>query len=83
MREKAMKKRRMIWQAALIVSCLPSKPGVAFGFTPLGLFLGTAPVFFFRVHSFVINCIIIATLSVLCTVILCMICAGRTARVEE
>ena len=68
---------------ALIVSCLPSKPGVAFGFTTLGLFLGTAPVFFFRVHSFVINCIIIATLSVLCTVVLCMICAGRTARVEE
>ena len=68
---------------ALIVSCLPSKPGVALGFTTLGLFLGTAPVFFFRVHSFVINCIIIATLSVLCTVILCMICAGRTARVEE
>ena len=67
---------------ALIVSCLPKAPGVAFGFTTVGLFLGTAPVFFFRIHSFVINCIMISTLSVLCVIILCMICAKRTARKE-
>ena len=68
---------------ALIVSCLPKSPGVAFGFTTVGLFLGTVPVFFFRIHSFVINCIMISTLSVLCVIVLCMICAKRTAVKEE
>ena len=68
---------------ALIVSCLPKSPGVAFGCTTVGLFLGTAPVFFFRIRSFVANCIVITSLTVLCVLILCMICAKRSNQKEE
>lgn len=58
---------------ALLVSRLQTRPGVAFGLTTIGLFLGTLPMFFFRISSALINSIIIITLSVLCMVILCMI----------
>ena len=60
---------------AIIVSRLPRFPGLSFGFTTVGLFLGTAPVFFFRILSFWVNCIVISVLSVMCTVILFFICA--------
>ena len=33
---------------ALLVSVLQKTPGLAFGFTTIGLFLGTAPIFFFK-----------------------------------
>ena len=62
---------------ALLVSRLQKLPGVAFGFTTLGLFLGTAPIFFFRIRSFWTTCIILTILTVLCTFILLMICAKR------
>jgi hypothetical protein len=54
---------------ALLVSVLPKSPGLAFGFTTIGLFLGTAPIFFIKL-SHTINIILIITLSILCLFIL-------------
>lgn len=51
---------------ALIVSALPGTPGLAFGFTTTGLFLGTAPIFFIRFTSVLSNCIVISVLTVIC-----------------
>ena len=62
---------------SLIVSRLPKYPGVAFGFTTLGLFLGTLPFFFFRIQSVLVNSIVITLLTVPCTVILCIICRKK------
>ena len=53
---------------AVLVSVLPRTPGLAFGWTTIGLFIGTAPVFFIRLSTFLSNCIMIATLSALCLV---------------
>lgn len=50
---------------ALIVSVLPSNPGLAFGFTTIGLFLGTVPTFFAKVSSFAASCAVIVPLTVL------------------
>ncbi len=54
---------------AILVSALPSTPGLAFGLTTIGLFLGTVPIFFFRMSAF-INCFIITFLSVICLLII-------------
>ncbi len=62
---------------ALIVSRLQRFPGVAFGFTTLGLFLGTLPFFFFRIKSVIVNDIIITLLTVPCVVILWIICSKK------
>ena len=59
---------------ALIASELHDYPGVAFGFTTVGLFIGTLPVFFFRVSSVLVNCIIVSVLSLLSIIILNYIC---------
>lgn len=55
---------------AILVSSLKKTPGLAFGLTTIGLFLGTAPIFFFKIESVVINIIMITILSLLCTIIL-------------
>ena len=60
---------------ALIVSRLRHYPGIAFGFTTLGLFAGSLPFFFYRVQSVTVNDIIITLLTVPCVVILWIICA--------
>ena len=65
---------------ALIVSRLQSRPGVAFGFTTLGLFLGTLPFFFFRIQSVLINDLIISALTIPCVVILCIISRKEPAK---
>lgn len=59
---------------ALIVSAIPKEPGLAFGLTTLGLFIGTAPIFFFKFASFEAGCIIIGALTLLCTAALYVIC---------
>ncbi len=51
---------------ALLVSVLQKTPGLAFGFTTIGLFLGTAPIFFFKFTTTLSNCIVIAILTVVC-----------------
>lgn len=58
---------------ALIVSVLKGKPGLAFGFTTIGLFLGTVPIFFFTFTETIDNCIIMAVLTVLCLVMMAKI----------
>lgn len=58
----------------LIVSELKKYPGVAFGFTTLGLFLGSTPIFVFRIESILINCIMVTILTLACAIILNIIC---------
>ena len=51
---------------AVLVSVLPKAPGLAFGFTTIGLFLGTAPVFFFKITGLTANCIMLCIMTVIC-----------------
>ena len=55
---------------AILVSVLKKKPGLAFGLTTIGLFLGTAPIFFFKITSQVLNISMLIILSVLCSYVL-------------
>ena len=61
----------------LIVSELKKYPGVAFGFTTLGLFLGTLPIFVYRINSIFINSIIITSLTIVCSIVLNIICIRK------
>jgi hypothetical protein len=51
---------------ALLVSVLPRTPGLAFGLTTIGLFLGTAPIFFFKLTTVRANGIMITVLTAVC-----------------
>lgn len=53
----------------LLVSVLKKNPGLAFGLTTIGLFLGTLPIFIFKINDTIINGIIITILTVLCIII--------------
>jgi len=53
----------------LLVSVLKQNPGLAFGLTTIGLFLGTVPIFIFNITDTFINCLIITILTILCVVI--------------
>ena len=55
---------------ALLVSRLKKNPGIAFGFTTIGLFIGSLPAFFFTIDSPLINGIVFTILTILCTIIL-------------
>lgn len=63
----------------LLVSVLRDSPGLAFGLTTIGLFLGSAPVFFFKFTTFQANCIMITVLSILCLSFMMMIIRKDTA----
>lgn len=54
----------------ILVSLLKKHPGLAFGHTTIGLFLGTAPIFFIKIPSTLVNIIMIAVLSIVCSVTL-------------
>ena len=58
----------------LIVSEIKKYPGVAFGFTTIGLFLGSLPVFVFKINSILINCLMVTILTVACVIVLSVIC---------
>lgn len=58
----------------LLVSELKKYPGVAFGLTTLGLFIGSMPVFVLKIESLAVNCIIVSSLSAACFLILNAIC---------
>lgn len=58
---------------ALLVSVLKRTPGLAFGFTTIGLFLGTAPIFYWKITSTSLNIVMIAFLSLVCCGILSLI----------
>lgn len=51
---------------AILVSVLKKTPGLAFGLTTIGLFLGTLPIFFFRFETALSNGIIVCILSLVC-----------------
>lgn len=51
---------------AVLVSVMSKTPGLAFGLTTIGLFLGAAPVFFFRITSLTANCIMLSVLTAVC-----------------
>ncbi len=53
----------------ILVSVLQKTPGLAFGITTIGLFLGTAPIFFIKL-TMKINIILIIIVSVLCSILL-------------
>ncbi len=55
---------------AILVSKLQKSPGLAFGLTTIGLFLGTAPIFFIKINSMIANIVMIAVLSVVCSIAL-------------
>ena len=61
----------------ILVSCLKKTPGLAFGLTTIGLFLGTAPIFFFKITSTLVNIIMITILSLVCTFVLNYILKGN------
>lgn len=54
----------------ILASCLPKTPGLAFGLTTIGLFLGTVPIFFYKITSTNLNIIMICILSIVCCTLL-------------
>ena len=61
---------------AIIVSVLKNNPGLSFGITTIGLFIGTAPIFFVKTPNVMYNGIMIAVLSVLCSILLGKVLKG-------
>ena len=55
---------------AILVSVLKKTPGLAFGITTIGLFLGTIPIFFVKTPNVLYNGIMIACLSIICSILL-------------
>ena len=53
----------------LLVSVLKRKPGIAFGITTIGLFLGTAPIFFIKINSLTVNALVITISTLICLII--------------
>ena len=54
----------------LLVSVLKKTPGLAFGLTTIGLFLGTVPIFFIRLNTFRANAIVIIIFTLICLIAL-------------
>lgn len=61
----------------LLVSALPKEPGLAFGLTTVGLFLGTLPIFFVKFASLLSGGIIISAAVIMCAAALSYLCAKR------
>ena len=59
----------------ILLSVLKEKPGLAFGVTTIGLFLGTMPIFFIKL-SFELNVLMIIVFSILCSLLLGSILKG-------
>ena len=59
----------------ILVSKLKKTPGLAFGLTTIGLFLGTAPIFFIKVNM-ISNIVIIIVASILCAIALGYVLKG-------
>ena len=54
----------------LLVSVLKKTPGLAFGLTTIGLFLGTVPIFIFKISYGLINNLMIIILTIICLAML-------------
>ena len=62
---------------AIMVSVLKKNPGLAFGFTTIGLSLGTFPIFFITITDSTLNTIILVVLSIISFFILNYILKGN------
>lgn len=62
---------------AILVSVLKNNPGLAFGLTTIGLFLGTVPIFFIKITNPVFNFGFISIMSLICTIILLSILSKK------
>ena len=60
----------------ILVSVLKEKPGLAFGLTTIGLFLGTAPIFFIKVINPIANNLMIVLFTLICVFISTKIIRG-------
>ena len=60
---------------AILVSELKNTPGLAFGLTTIGLFLGTVPIFFFKISNKA-NILLIIFASLACSIVLSKILKG-------
>ena len=54
----------------ILVSKLQNTPGLAFGFTTIGLFLGFVQIFFWKLSYGLINNLVITFLTIICWFIL-------------
>ena len=61
---------------AVVVSVLKDNIGLAFGFTTIGLFLGTLPIFFISIENSVLNTILLVIMSIISCIILNNILKG-------
>jgi hypothetical protein len=61
---------------AIIVSVLKNNPGLSFGITTIGLFIGTAPIFFVKTPNILYNSIMIVVLSIICSFLLGYVLKG-------
>jgi hypothetical protein len=59
----------------ILTSILKKNPGLAFGITTIGLFLGTAPIFFIKL-TMNINIILIIIVSIICSILLGYVLKG-------
>ncbi|MBR3613850.1 MAG: hypothetical protein IKL55_01560 [Clostridia bacterium] len=65
---------------AILVSVLKKAPGLAFGLTTIGLFLGTVPIFFVKITNPIFNFGLISVMSLVCTIILLFILDKKDER---
>lgn len=50
---------------AIIVSAISKSPGIAFGFTTTGLFIGTMPIFFYKITDLVYSIVLLIIIGLL------------------
>ena len=65
---------------AILVSVLKKAPGLAFGLTTIGLFLGTVPIFFVKITNPIFNFGLISVMSLVCMIILLFILDKKEER---
>ena len=68
---------------AILTSVLKRTPGLAFGLTTIGLFLGTVPIFFVKITDKFINISMISIMSLVCTGILLYVLKKEKKEVEK
>ena len=54
----------------MVASIFKKNPGLAFGYTTIGLFLGTLPIFFVKVTTLSNNIVLIVISSLICSLLL-------------
>ena len=68
---------------AILVSVLKKTPGLSFGLTTIGLFLGTIPIFFVKITDRLFNFGLITTMSLICCLILLLVLAKEKEAKNE